>query len=158
MNRTEHSLNVQRQTSLSAELSVADPYIITKMLYQGLFERLAKAKGAIERGDLESKGKLLGSATAILENLKSTLDFSVNAHLAQNLFDLYSYMLDKVADASVNLNCRAIDNAIKVFLPIKEAWDKIPVSAQQEANRIRARNDSYAHEFENHGSITRVVA
>lgn len=146
------NLNAYRKTSVSAELSVADPYVITKMLYQGLFERLARAKGAIERNDLAMKGKLLGSATAILENLRSTLDFNVNAGIAQSLYDLYTFMLDKVADASVTLNCASLDSAIKVFLPIKEAWDKIPVDAQQEANSMRS-NDAYRHEFENHGSI-----
>ncbi len=135
------------RTSLSAEIAVADPYVVTKMLYQGLFERLIKAKSAIERGDYETKGRLLGSATAILENLKSTLDYSFNRNIALNLFDLYSYMIDNVAEASINLNCAALDNAIKVFLPIKKAWDKIPVSAQEEANRLRAHTDDAQEVF-----------
>ena len=75
------NLNAYRKTSVSAELSVADPYVITKMLYQGLFERLARAKGAIERNDLAMKGKLLGSATAILENLRSTYETGYISYL-----------------------------------------------------------------------------
>ena len=63
-----------RKASVNAELEVADPYTITKALYQGVFERLGQAKGAIERGDLEEKAKKLASASAIIQQLKDTLD------------------------------------------------------------------------------------
>ena len=66
------NLKAYQKTNVNAELSVADPYYVTKLLYQGLFERIAQAKGAIERGDLALKAKKLSTATAILENLRST--------------------------------------------------------------------------------------
>lgn len=49
------NLRAYQKTTVNAEISVADPYYVTKLLYQGLFERLAQAKGAIERGDLALK-------------------------------------------------------------------------------------------------------
>lgn len=109
------------------------------MLYQGLFERLAQAKGAIERGDLALKAKKLSTATAILENLRSTLDFSQSKTIAQGLYDIYSYMIDQVAEASLNLMTQPIDNAIRALMPIKKAWDSIPVAAQQEAASKRTQ-------------------
>ena len=121
------------------EISVADPYYVTKLLYQGLFERLAQAKGAIERGDLALKAKKLSTATAILENLRSTLDFSQSKSIAQGLYDIYSYMIDQVAEASLNLMTQPIDNAIRALMPIKKAWDSIPVTAQQEAASKRTQ-------------------
>lgn len=142
-------LNAYSQTNLKAELSVADPYIITKMLYQGVFERLAQAKGAIERGDLAVKASKLSSASAILENLKSTIDFSLNKSLAQNLYDLYSYMLERIADASLQVSVEPIDSALKVLVPLKTAWDNIPVSARSEAVEKRnpqASIDSFNHD------------
>ena len=59
------NLRAYQKTTVNAEISVADPYYVTKLLYQGLFERLAQAKGAIERGDLALKAKKLSTATAI---------------------------------------------------------------------------------------------
>lgn len=79
------NLDAYRKNNVRAELSVADPYTITKMLFQGAFERLMQAKGAIEHGDLELKGKKLASASAIIESFRNTLDFSINSELAQNL-------------------------------------------------------------------------
>lgn len=133
------NLRAYQKTTVNAEISVADPYYVTKLLYQGLFERLAQAKGAIERGDLALKAKKLSTATAILENLRSTLDFSQSKSIAQGLYDIYSYMIDQVAEASLNLMTQPIDNAIRALMPIKKAWDSIPVSAQQEAASKRTQ-------------------
>lgn len=133
------NLRAYQKTTVNAEISVADPYYVTKLLYQGLFERLAQAKGAIERGDLALKAKKLSTATAILENLRSTLDFSQSKSIAQGLYDIYSYMIDQVAEASLNLMTQSIDNAIRALMPIKKAWDSIPVTAQQEAASKRTQ-------------------
>lgn len=133
------NLRAYQKTTVNAEISVADPYYVTKLLYQGLFERLAQAKGAIERGDLALKAKKLSTATAILENLRSTLDFSHSKSIAQGLYDIYSYMIDQVAEASLNLMTQPIDNAIRALMPIKKAWDSIPVTAQQEAASKRTQ-------------------
>ena len=133
------NLRAYQKTTVNAEISVADPYYVTKLLYQGLFERLAQAKGAIERGDLALKAKKLSTATAIVENLRSTLDFSQSKSIAQGLYDIYSYMIDQVAEASLNLMTQPIDNAIRALMPIKKAWDSIPVTAQQEAASKRTQ-------------------
>ena len=133
------NLRAYQKTTVNAEISDADPYYVTKLLYQGLFERLAQAKGAIERGDLALKAKKLSTATAILENLRSTLDFSQSKSIAQGLYDIYSYMIDQVAEASLNLMTQPIDNAIRALMPIKKAWDSIPVTAQQEAASKRTQ-------------------
>ena len=133
------NVRAYQKTTVNAEISVADPYYVTKLLYQGLFERLAQAKGAIERGDLALKAKKLSTATAILENLRSTLDFSQSKTIAQGLYDIYSYMIDQVAEASLNLMTQPIDNAIRALMPIKKAWDSIPVTAQQEAASKRTQ-------------------
>ncbi len=130
---TRRGLNAYRQNSTRTELSVADPYTITKMLFQGAFERLMQARGAIEHGDLALKGSKLASASTIIENMRSTLDFNVNADLAQKLFDMYTYIIDCIADASVEISIESIDAALKVLLPLKNAWDQIPLSEQQKA-------------------------
>ena len=87
------NLDAYRKNSLRAELSVADPYTITKMLYQGAFERLAQAKGAIEHGDMEA-------------------------------------------------NSAPLEAAIRVLLPIKDAWDSIPLSEQEKAAAQRRSEEA----------------
>lgn len=134
-----------KESKFQSDLTVAEPYYITKMMYQGLLERLAQARGAIERGDLAVKATKLASAAAIIENLKTSLDFSLKPSLAQNFSDLYDFMLYCINKASFNLSSKPIDDAIKVLLPIKTAWEKIPVKAIEEANKMRRVDRDYSN-------------
>lgn len=138
-----------RKASVNAELAVADPYTITKALYQGVFERLGQAKGAIARGDLEEKAKKIASASAIIKYLQDTLDPKHAPEIAHNLFLIYDFMLDKLADASLNVDAQPIDDALRAFLPIKEAWDNIPQKAINEATAImRANEQHFQHNYD----------
>ncbi len=138
-----------RKASVNAELAMADPYTITKALFQGVFERLGQAKGAIARGDLEEKAKKLASATAIIQHLKDTLDPSQAPEIAKNLAFIYDFMLAKLADATVEVSSQPIDDALKVFLPIKEAWDSIPPAAIKEAeSKMRANSTHFQHNYD----------
>ena len=82
----------------------------------------------------------------IIENLRSTLDFKINKELAQRLFDLYTYVIDRIADASVEVSLAPIDAALKVLLPLKSAWDSIPLTEQQKAaqQRMSVQSDAVA--------------
>ena len=93
-----------RKASVNAELAVADPYTITKALFQGVFERLGQAKGAIARGDLAEKAQRIASAQAIIQHLKDTLDPSHAPEIAHNLALIYDFMLDKLAEATIEMS------------------------------------------------------
>lgn len=143
-----------RKASVNAELAVADPYTITKALYQGVAERLGQAKGAISRGNLEEKAKKLAQAAAIIEHLRDTLDRSQAPEIADNLTFIYNFMLEKIADASVEVSEGPIDDALKVFMPIKEAWDSIPISAIKEAqSKMRRDTQHFQHDYDPANSI-----
>ena len=103
VNKPQDMMKEYRKASVNAELAMADPYTITKALFQGVFERLGQAKGAIARGDLEEKAKRLASASAIIQHLKDTLDPSQAPEIAKNLAFIYDFMLAKIADASMQV-------------------------------------------------------
>ncbi|WP_018690736.1 flagellar export chaperone FliS [Algicola sagamiensis] len=127
------SIKAYQKDNIRSELSAADPHRIIQMLMQGALERLAQAKGAIERKDLEAKSQLLSKVTAILHSLRGALDFEVGGELAQNLDGLYEYMINRVMDASINLEQEPLDEVMALLVEIKGAWDAIPVSAREEA-------------------------
>ena len=149
VNKPQDMMKEYRKASVNAELAMADPYTITKALFQGVFERLGQAKGAIARGDLEEKAKRLASASAIIQHLKDTLDPSQAPEIAKNLAFIYDFMLAKIADASMQVSAQPIDDALKVFMPIKEAWDSIPQSAIKEAEaKMRANQKHFQHIYD----------
>lgn len=149
----EESLKAYQNKSLKEAMAMADPYTITKMLFQGLFERLCQAKGAILRGDMNAKSKKLSAAGLIIENLRNSLDFSYRKDFAQNMYDLYTYMIGRLADANMHATTEPIDAVIKTLLPIKNAWDNIPYAAVQEAAKHRSRENTYEDHALANGSI-----
>lgn len=149
VNKPQDMLKEYNKASVNANLATADPYTITKALFQGVFERLGQAKGAIARGDLEEKAKRLASASAIIQHLKDTLDPSQAPEIAKNLDFIYEFMLAKIADASMQVNAQPIDDALKVFIPIKDAWDSIPQSAIKVAEaKMKANQQHFQHNYD----------
>lgn len=130
------SLGVYKKNSLEAELSVADPHKVIQLLIQGFLERVAQAKGAIERSDYQLKSDRISSANAILNGLKDSLDMS-QGEISERLFSLYEYMGERLLDASVKMEVSPLDESMKLMLMIKESWDKIPDQEKQKAYTMR---------------------
>lgn len=138
-----------RKASVHAELAMADPYTITKALFQGVVERLGQAKGAIARGNVEEKSRRLSSAAAIVHHLKDTLDPRPAPEIAKNLAFIYDFMLAKINDASIQMQEQPINEALRVFLPIKNAWDSLPQSAIKEASaKMRNNQQHFQHDYD----------
>lgn len=132
-------LKFYQKEATKTELAGASPYKVIQMLMAGVIDNLALAKGALQRKDLETKARVLSKATAILESLRSCLDESIAPELAGNLYSLYSYMIERLIDASIERDSTvAIDEVAELFREIKTAWDQIPYAAQQEAESQRA--------------------
>lgn len=126
------NLKAYKTTSLDAEMAVADLHRVIQMLMQGLLERLAQAKGAIERRDYSAKSTSISKAMAIINGLQDSLDLSYG-QIPQDLYALYDYMKDRLMDASRNMTCEPIDEVANLIITIKSAWDNIPDTEKQKA-------------------------
>jgi flagellar protein FliS len=130
-------INAYKKGNLKQDISTADPHRLTLMLMQGAVDKLAYAKGCIERKDFAQKAEHMSKVSAIIMNLRDTLDMSENSEVAGNLFDLYEYMLQRLVDANVQNNVKIIDEVIALIMPIKDAWLQIPEAAKQEAYELQ---------------------
>ena len=126
------NLKAYKTTSLDAEMAVADPHRIIQMLMQGLLERLAQAKGAIDRRDYAAKSASISKALAILNGLQDSLDLSFG-QVPQDLYALYDYMKTRLMDASRAMETAPIDEVANLMITIKSGWDQIPESEKQKA-------------------------
>lgn len=126
-------INAYKKGSIKQDIAQADPHRITLMLMQGSLDRMAYAKGCIERKDYEGKAQHLSKATAIIMNLRDTIDLDVKSDFGDNLFALYDYMLQRLTDANIQNSLNIMDEVIGLLLPIKNAWAEIPEDAKQEA-------------------------
>ena len=119
-------INAYKKGSLKQDIAAADPHKITLMLMQGALERMAYGKGCIERKDFEGKSDHLSRVSAILMNLRDTLDMDIKSEVTDNLYALYDYMIQRVTDANIQNDLNIMDEVINLLLPIKTAWASIP--------------------------------
>lgn len=132
-------LKFYQKEATKTSLADADPYQVIQLLMTGVMDSLALAKGAIERKDYAIKGKALAKASTIIESLRASLDFENGGDISQNLFDLYTYMLDRLVEATTAKDTVIIEEVAKIFREIKAGWDMIPREARQEAETLRAQ-------------------
>ena len=127
------AINAYKKDSLKQQLTNADPHKITLMLMSGAIDRLAFAKGCIERKDLSGKSQYLSKTTAILINLRDTIEMKTNPDFSQNLYALYDYMLDKIGEANITNTIDPLHEVSELLTPIRDAWAQIPDAAKQVA-------------------------
>lgn len=103
----------------------ASPHRLIQMLMDGGMTRLAQARGAMERQQHALKGELIGKAIGIIGGLRGGLDLQQGGDLAQNLDNLYDYMVRRLSEANVNNSIEPLDEVAGLLRDIKSGWDAI---------------------------------
>jgi flagellar protein FliS len=102
-----------------------DPHRLVLMLFDGVLERLALARGCLERngrGDVSKKAQLLTQCMQIIGELRGSLNLSEGGALAQNLSDLYEYMLRQLLRANAENDLERIREVGALLSEIRGAW------------------------------------
>jgi len=126
-----------RNMQLAAYQSVAvhggvaqdDPHRLVLMLMDGAMQRIAAARGCIERGDRAQKAQMLQRSLAIIDELRASLDPQVGGALSQNLADLYDYMGRQLIRANVEDRSSSLDEVLGLMTEIRGAWAAIGPAA-----------------------------
>lgn len=114
------------KVAAESEVAYASPHRLVQMLMEGALDKVATAKGCIERNDLAGKSRQITWAMSIVNGLRSSLDMETGGEIAVNLDDLYGYMTRRMIDASAQNDAAALDEVIDLMLEIKGAWDAMP--------------------------------
>ncbi|CAM3937497.1 flagellar export chaperone FliS [Pseudoalteromonas byunsanensis] len=133
--------NYQRE-ALKTQIAGADRYEVIQMLMAGAIEKMVLAKVAIEKRNFEAKAEHISKASAIIEALRGCLDFEVGGEVTENLYALYSYMLDRLLDASVQNEVKFVEETSTLLKEIKSAWDAIPHDVREQT---LSQNGADAH-------------
>jgi len=114
------------RTGLDARVAEADPHALVAMLFDGLFESLAQARGAMRSGDILAKGRAIGRAVGIVdEGLRAALDLRAGGTLARDLHDLYAYVTMRLTQANLHNDEAPLDECAGLMQPLREAWHAI---------------------------------
>ncbi len=120
------SLQAYKKVSVDSQLSAASPHKVIQMLMAGAVERLVQGKAAMTQGNIALKGERLGKALDIIISLRGCLSMDDGGDIAQNLEQLYDFMITQISQANIDNNAQAIDDVIDILREIKSAWDQIP--------------------------------
>lgn len=114
-----------QDTSARGSVEGADRHQLTNMLFDGMIDRINQARGAMRRGDVPAKGMYFGKVQAILAELRGSLDHDAGGELAGRLDALYDYVSRRLLHAQLNDDEQAIDEAVDLITPVRDAWRQI---------------------------------
>ncbi len=126
MNMRERALASYGDVKVTTGVSGADNVQLIQMLFDGLIESLATAKGQIERGMIMEKSKSLARAGRIVVGLQGALDFDKGGEIARNLNDLYSYITRRLFHVNAHNDLQALQEIHNLMSEIRGAWQMVP--------------------------------
>jgi flagellar secretion chaperone FliS len=128
MTAYSRSANLAAYQTVAAHGGVAasDPHRLILMLLDGVLERIASARGAMEHGAVEARGRTLHRAVAIVDELRASLNMVSGGQIAANLADLYDYVGRQLMRANLEGRVELLDEASHLLREIRSAWIQIP--------------------------------
>ena len=126
----KNALHQYGQVGKTTDVAYASPHRLIQMLMEGALEKIAVAKGAMERGDINQKGSFISWAISIIEGLRVSLDPEAGGEIAANLESLYDYMERQLVLANAQNDATLLDEVAVLMRQIKSGWDAIPAEVQ----------------------------
>ena len=121
------AMDQYKQVGTRVGADAADPHQLVVMLFDGALERIAVAKGAMDRNNIELKGQKIGRAIAIIDGLRASLNKDKGGDIAANLDNLYDYMQRRLLEANIENNVSYLDEVSGLIQDVKSAWVSIPL-------------------------------
>jgi len=110
----------------------ASPARLVQIMFEQILEHLATAQGCMARihdnlplTDVITKGRALGKAIRLIDQLNNTLDMERGQKIAANLRALYIYMLARLTLANVTNDSNIVAEVASLIVKVKSGWDQI---------------------------------
>ncbi len=110
----------------------ASPTRLVQIMFEQILSALATAQGCMERiennlplADVILKGKTMGHAIRLINQLDATLDMERGKEVAANLHSLYVYMLARLTLANASNDPRIVAEVTALVRKVKSGWDQI---------------------------------
>ncbi|MEW5976508.1 MAG: flagellar export chaperone FliS [Acidobacteriota bacterium] len=133
-------LSTYSNTYQQIEVVTASQLQLVVMLYEGAIRFLGTAQEAIRTRDLIGKNAGTDRALAIIGELQSTLKIEEGGEIAATLDKLYSYMNERILEASAKLDVTPLDEVIKLLRILLSAWNEIAGKAEARPESVEAQS------------------
>lgn len=126
MRANNRAIESYGQVKVSTGVSKSNNVELIQMLFDGLIESLATAKGHIQHNNIAEKSKAISRASRIVLGLQGALDFDKGGELANNLNELYNYITRRLLHVNARNDLAALDEIHGLMTEIRGAWETVP--------------------------------
>jgi len=133
--RSHGFANAYARVGVETSVNSASAHKLIELLFNGFMDAIVLARGAMQAGQIEAKGKAIGRAARIVEEgLKAGLNLEAGGRLAADLDSLYAYIGLRLLHANLRNDEAALDECVRLVGPLRDAW--VAIGPQVEAGNL----------------------
>lgn len=121
MMQQRNAQNIYKQN----QILNASPKKLVVLLYDGCIKNLRLAENSIAEKNVEQANTALLKAQNIIAELASTLNIEQAGQIAQDLNDIYEYLMTKLIEANRTKDVTIIQKNREMLEELREAWAEI---------------------------------
>lgn len=121
--------NAYQRINIETSMHTIDQHQLVSLLYEGVLNSIATARGAMARGDVVGKVNAISKALRIIEEgLSTALDRVDGGELAHNLGALYDYCTQRLILANARNDDAMMQEVMRLIEPVAQGWNEIKKS------------------------------
>lgn len=125
MNKTQQPLGHYNTVNAYGAAEADNGMELILSMMRGAQDRLASARGHMERGETQQKGEQIGKAMALIDGLRGSLNIDAGGDIADNLDALYDYMGRRLVEANAHDDTAMLDEVAALLTEIRGAWEGV---------------------------------
>jgi len=120
------AMNTYRSVYVGAATEDATPHGLVMLLFDAARIAVHDARVQMQLKQIAAKGAAIGKAVEIIEvGLKSSLDLERGGQIAEQLYSLYEFMVERLTVANLRNDPAHLDVVGRLLSEIEGAWRQI---------------------------------
>ena len=116
------AMSAYTQTKAQSGVEAASATQLITMLLEGALERVARAQGHMERGELAEQGEVIGKVIDIVASLDSYLDHDKGGEVSKTLESLYDYIVRQLYQANLKNDVSVLEEVASLLTEVRAGW------------------------------------
>ncbi len=122
----EKKVESARIATLASRPVTSNNVQLIQMLFDGMMESLSAARSHIVNRNSNAKSEAISRANRIVIGLQGALNFEEGGELANNLNELYNYVIRRLFHVNAQNDVAVLDEIHGLMREIRDAWNAIP--------------------------------
>ena len=111
------------EVELESQVAAADAHGLIALLFDGAIMALSQAEAALARRDTVAKARSIARAVSIIgEGLRTSIDKNAGGSLAEQLDELYAYMMHRLLHANLKSDATMVAEVKGLMNELRSAW------------------------------------